>query len=324
MEEETQMRLAEEDQFSNSDIANQALAHAGKKRSERPPMAHVDLTGSATSETADTSNMLNMLDPRDMHKRTRFEEDFVSHPQKLPPAPATVPAINPPAASTSTPMQYIPGVARLGTGQRSFGRAVQDDLLPFAAFNPFASADKPASTPRYLSLHSPDKPSLSTPGTPSTGPIADARRSLRALLETSDSESHSSSWTFKDVHSGSKSIRAHAQLSCLLAIHDVQWQGYINNTQVVPEEWKIFPGPLYGQFRQCFFHPSSSTRDAIDWLQSKYRHDLQERLLDRRLRPRIEDPFWSKALFDAFRQGDCGFLHPMQQSDIAPDAAKRY
>jgi hypothetical protein len=70
-----------------------------------------------------------------------------------------------------------------------------------------------------------------------------------------------------DVHTGPKLARAYAKLLCLLVIHDVQWNGYIQNNQPVPEEWKLFPGAMWDQFREHFFGPTSATKDALNWLQ---------------------------------------------------------
>jgi hypothetical protein len=72
------------------------------------------------------------------------------------------------------------------------------------------------------------------------------------------------------VHHGSKNVRAHVKLSSLLAIHDFAWTGFANGDEVVPEEWKIFPGPLFHHFRDHFFAPNSSISDAVEWTRNEY------------------------------------------------------
>jgi hypothetical protein len=163
-------------------------------------------------------------------------------------------------------------------------------------------------------MHSPDKrnPLVSSTRDPRT----DVRRSLKALLEPQTIGTSSTQWTFTDVHLGSRSARAHAKLSCLLAIHDVQWEGFINGNQQVPEEWKLFPGPLWDQFRERLFGSTSTTKDALEWIKAEYRQDQQERLTDHRLRPNIEDAFWNKDFFDALRSGNWSSSHSMQQNDV--------
>jgi hypothetical protein len=118
------------------------------------------------------------------------------------------------------------------------------------------------------------------------------------------------------VHHGSKNVRAHAKLSSLLAIHDFAWTGFANGDKVVPEEWKIFPGPLFHHFRDHFFSPNSSTSDAVEWTRNEYREDQQTRLADQRLRPDIQDAFWCKEVFEDFRSGKWGFNHPLQAADV--------
>jgi hypothetical protein len=105
-------------------------------------------------------------------------------------------------------------------------------------------------------------------------------------------------------------------LSCLLAIHDVQWEGIINGNQQVPEEWKLFPGPLWDQFRERFFGSTSTTKDALEWIKGEYRQDQQEQLADHRLRPNIEDAFWNQEFFDALRSGNWSSSHSLQQNDV--------
>jgi hypothetical protein len=147
-------------------------------------------------------------------------------------------------------------------------------------------------------------------------PSADARRSLRGLLGLSASSSAATDWTFTNVHQGSKSVRAHAKFSSLLALHDFAWTGFVNGDEAVPEEWKLFPGPLFSHFRDRFLGPTSTTSDAIDWTRNEYREDQQTRLADHRLRPNILDAFWCKEVFEDFRLGKWGFNHPIQAADV--------
>jgi hypothetical protein len=86
--------------------------------------------------------------------------------------------------------------------------------------------------------------------------------------------------------------------------------------QAVPEKWKLFPGPLFGQFRDRFFSAPSKTKDAMEWLRREYRQDAQARIAESLIRPKIVDAFWNKDFFDAFRQGNRGFNFPLQQSDV--------
>jgi hypothetical protein len=151
-------------------------------------------------------------------------------------------------------------------------------------------------------MHSPEKRSTHAIGLRESG--TDVRRSLKALLEPQSSGTSSTQWTFTHIHLGSRSSRAHAKLSCLLAIHEVQWGGFINGNQQVPEEWKLFPGPLWDQFHERFFGSTSTTKDALEWIKGEYRQDQQERLADHRLHPNIEDAFWNKEFFDALRSGN--------------------
>jgi hypothetical protein len=118
------------------------------------------------------------------------------------------------------------------------------------------------------------------------------------------------------VHQGSKSVRAHAKLSALLVIHDYEWQGYVNGNEPVPEEWKLFPGPVFSHFWDHFFGSSSTTKDTITWMRSEYRADQQTRIPDQRLRPDIQDSFWSPSVFEDLRLGNWGFNHPIQQADV--------
>jgi hypothetical protein len=180
-------------------------------------------------------------------------------------------------------------------------------------FNPFP-AEAAASIPRYSSMHSPEKRSTHAIGIRESR--TDVRRSLKALLEPQSSGTSSNQWTFTDVHLGSRSARAHAKLSCLLAIHDVQWEGFINGNQQVPEEWKLFPGPLWDQFREHFFGSTSTTKDALEWIKGGYHQDQQEHLTDHRLCPNIEDAFWNKEFFDALRSGNWSTSHSLQQNDV--------
>ena len=85
---------------------------------------------------------------------------------------------------------------------------------------------------------------------------------------------------------------AFAKLSCLLAIHNVQWTSTVPDSGEVLEQWKLFPGPLFDQFRDCVFSPVSSPMDVIEWLRNEYQQDVQERPANRRLHPKITDPFW--------------------------------
>ena len=210
--------------------------------------------------------------------------------------------------------QYAPAQSRIGRGNTPFGRAVAAPSS-LGAFNPFPAGSSELA-PRYTpTLHSPDKRLLhSVVGRDSASEV---RRSLKALLEQPlGTPSSNVTWTFTDVHSGSKHVRAFAKLSCLLAIHDVQWSGTVPEVGEVPEQWKLFPGPLFDQFRDRVFSPASSPTDVIEWLRSEYRQDVQERPADRRLRPKIANPFWRKELFDAFRLGQWGFAFPLSQRDI--------
>jgi hypothetical protein len=115
---------------------------------------------------------------------------------------------------------------------------------------------------------------------------------------------------------GSRSARAHAKLSCLLVIHDVQWEGFINGSQPVPEEWKLFPGPLWDQFCERFFGINSTTKDALEWIEGEYHQDQQAHLADQRLHPNIEDAFWNKDLFDALHSGNWSSGHSLQPNNV--------
>jgi hypothetical protein len=99
-------------------------------------------------------------------------------------------------------------------------------------------------------------------------------------------------------------------------IHDYEWSGISDTNKVVAEEWKLFPGPLFHQFRDRFFGHASSTRNALDWIRNEYREDVQTRVADQRLHPNIVDAFWCSNLFEDFCMGNWGFTHPLQQEDV--------
>jgi hypothetical protein len=101
-------------------------------------------------------------------------------------------------------------------------------------------------------------------------PPFDACRSLRNLMELTANGPRPTDWTFTTVHEGSTQVQAHAKLSCLLAIHDCQWTGSSAGNQAVPEQWNIFPGPLFSHFRDRFFNASCKTKDVIKWTRSEY------------------------------------------------------
>jgi hypothetical protein len=322
--EEAQLRLSEEDVFDQSDLASQIIAHAGRKRvsppSYPPPLEEVIMvSSSAAGVSAESGDLWDLLDRRDT-KRTRFGTTQMIIPPMAASAggpssslvASAVDELSQPNAPVAMAMQYAPARSRVGQGHLPFGRSMAHPA-PTAAFNPFP-ADTEASTPRYSTMHSPEKRSVNVVAHRASS--SEVRRSLKALLDPSVSGSSGSQWTFTDVHMGSRSARAHAKLSCLLAIHDVQWEGFIQDRQPVPEEWKIFPGPLWDQFRERFFGTTSTTKDAIDWLKSEYRQDQQARLTDHRLRPNIEDAFWQKDLFDALRSGNWSSSHQLQPHDV--------
>jgi hypothetical protein len=206
------------------------------------------------------------LDRRDT-KRTRFGNTQLL----LPPKPASVGG---PSSSLVAPvaitMQYAPARSRAGRGDLPFGRSSANPT-PSDAFNPFPE-DTAASILRYSRMHSPEKRSANIIAQRESS--SEVCQSLKTLLDPSVSSSSGNQWTFTDVHTGSRSARAQAKISCLLAIHDVQWEGFIHGRQPVPEEWKIFPVPLWDQFRECFVGITSTMKDAVDWLkvQRPFRH----------------------------------------------------
>jgi hypothetical protein len=329
-EEETRLRLEESDTLSNSALAEQAIEHAGKKR---PPVTVVDLSGSAAAPGSMASgDMWDVEGRTNNSKRVRSTasipltgtalpstDDFqrIGHEDPPPDMPLESRRIanNAPPAAKPAPVQYAPALARVDTGSLPFGRP-REPPTSDQSFNPFQSSF-PQSMPIYTKLHSPVKGSIHD--LTGSDVSSSARRQLRSLLDASAgtmAAAAATDWTFRNVHEGNKSIRAYAKFSSLLAIHDVEWQGFIQGQQAVPEEWKIFPGPLYHQFRDRFFSLSSTTKDAISWIQAEYRSDRQTRLADPRLRPDIQDNFWCKEVFEDLRQGNFGFHHPIQQSDV--------
>jgi hypothetical protein len=309
-EEETQLRVEEADQFSQSAIASKALSHASLKRL---PVGEIDLTDSAAAGSLTSGDM---WDVDGGGKRARFQEIIhlpPAAPHSIRPATSVDPfPIRAPPASKGGLLQYAPAPIRVGTGQLPFGRPISIPS-PIETFNPFQPSSAHAN-PKYTTMYSPEKQNPYSLVVCDAN--SDARRSLCTLLEPSAHTSATTDWTFMDIHHGSKNVRAQAKLSCLLVIHDFQWQGVVHDNQAVPEEWKLFPGPLFFQFRDQFFGSASATKDAIDWLRSEYRQDLQTRLADRRLRPAIEDAFWIKDVFEDFRTGNWGFNHPIQQADV--------
>lgn len=317
-EDETRIRIDEADTFSNSVLAEEAVQFASTTRKRPPPSRDVvvDLSESQAASIAASGDMWD-LDGR--HRKVRATSipnasvADASVADSSPDTPAAdVTTVAPPPAPTATLMQYRPAVARVSSADLPFGRPKQP-LLPALAFNPFQSGPV-TSAPQYTTMYSPEKRVSSdfTRRDLST----DARRSLRGLLGLPSSSSSTTDWTFTNVHHGSKSVRAHAKVSSLLAIHDVAWSGFVNGSEAVPEEWKLFPGPLFHQFRDRFFGPSSSTADAIAWTRNEYREDTQTRLADHRLRPAFHDAFWCKEVFENFRLGQWGFNHPLQASDV--------
>ena len=101
-----------------------------------------------------------------------------------------------------------------------------------------------------MSMHSPHKWSIFSNG--SSEPTLDAQRSLQSLMELTTGGAISTNWTFTTMHQGSIHAQAHAKLLCLLVIHDCQWTGFGMGNQAVPKKWKLFPGPLFGQFWDHF------------------------------------------------------------------------
>jgi hypothetical protein len=241
-DEEAQLRLLEEDVFEQSDIASQVIAHAGRKRAPPPPQHPppmeevITVASSVAGATSDSGNLWDLLDSRET-KCTRFRDPASLFPSAAPTdsvlsrrsaaSDAAHAPLNhrPPRAPTPITMQYTPARGRVRKGHLPFGRSPAGPAIS-DAFNPFPPAEVAASIPRYSSMHSPDKRSTLVSGIRDSR--TDVHRSLKALLEPQTSGTSSTQWTFTDVHLGSQSARAHAKLSCLLAIHDIQWEGFIN------------------------------------------------------------------------------------------------
>jgi hypothetical protein len=131
-EEETRLRLEEEDQFSQSDLGSQALACAVPPPSKKrpPPLEAISIS----SSMADSGDLFASLIPGRPEKRTRFD------PALLPFGNESVPAAIPPMdllpPTHASLSQYAPAQSCVGHGNAPFGRA--EEAPPnLGAFNPF-------------------------------------------------------------------------------------------------------------------------------------------------------------------------------------------
>jgi hypothetical protein len=252
--EEARVRIDESETMSNSALTEETMQHASTRKRPPPLDVVVDLSRSLAAGSLASGDIWDLHGRHRKGSASRPETPAETSPPRKRisfTAPAfedsldhAVTAVDAPLAPRALPMQYTPAVARVSEATLPFGKPKQPQT-PTMTFNPF-QVGHVTWAPRYTTMHSPEKRTVNK--VVDRDSSSDARRSLQGLQGSSMSGASSTNWTFTNMHQDRKNVRAHAKLSSLLAIHDFAWTGFANGDEVVPEEWKIFPGPLFHHF----------------------------------------------------------------------------